>query len=291
MHMVLPPEEEDAHTNTSAVGTPQNKASEEEEAEEEEDALSESLENEEDSESRMCCDDALEPTQQQQDYRHKTDDEESEHRPTKKSKFEEIRSPFGDSASKAASLGDNFVEFASRPSKESQAEGKSSAAPLIVYTRHKSFGNKYGMEAQFTMFNKSNGENQPGRVLIRVTRRLGLTSQRRPVTQREKEDAMERARRSNRFMKTFLPKESRTMTLWDPQAKPWKAWYKYTCGECPHAVLSAGWGTLAMENNLEKWDMCVFELLDQEYNIKLHIHKVFLMITPCVLAPKPRIDE
>uniref|UniRef100_M8B3B8 Uncharacterized protein n=1 Tax=Aegilops tauschii TaxID=37682 RepID=M8B3B8_AEGTA len=74
MHMVLPPEEEDAHTNTRAVGTPQNKASEEEEdaleeEEAEEDALSESLENEEDSESRMCSDDALEPTQQQQDYR------------------------------------------------------------------------------------------------------------------------------------------------------------------------------------------------------------------------------
>uniref|UniRef100_A0A8R7PII9 TF-B3 domain-containing protein n=1 Tax=Triticum urartu TaxID=4572 RepID=A0A8R7PII9_TRIUA len=87
-------------------------------------------------------------------------------------------------------------------------------------------------------------------------------------------------------METFLPKDSRTMTLWDPQAKPWKVWYKYTGGECPHAVLSVGWGALAMENNLEKWDMCVFELLDQEYNIKLHVHKVFLMITPCVLSQK-----
>uniref|UniRef100_M8B4G2 Uncharacterized protein n=1 Tax=Aegilops tauschii TaxID=37682 RepID=M8B4G2_AEGTA len=81
----------------------------------------------------------------------------------------------------------------------------------------------------------------------KVTRRPGLMSQRRPVTQREKEDAMERARRfkstrpftvkamkhndvyasyfmiiPDKFMKTFLPKESRKMTPWDTQAKPWK---------------------------------------------------------------------
>ncbi|XP_037431450.1 B3 domain-containing protein Os11g0197600-like isoform X2 [Triticum dicoccoides] len=181
---------------------------------------------------------------------------------------------------------------------------------------HNSFGKRLSKQNQFPMFNKSNGENQPGRVLIKVMRRLGLMSQRRPVTQREKEYAMERAHRfkserpfaikamkhndvyasyfmiiPDKFVKTFLPKESRKMTLWDPQAKPWKVWYEYTGGERPRAAFSAGWGALAMENNLEKWDVCVFELLDQEYNIKLHVHKVVLMITPCILAPKPRIDE
>ncbi|KAM3278083.1 hypothetical protein ACQJBY_045760 [Aegilops geniculata] len=181
---------------------------------------------------------------------------------------------------------------------------------------HNSFGKRLSKQNQFPMFNKSNGENQPGRVLIKVMRRSGLTSQRRPVTQREKEYAMERAQRfkserpfavkamkhndvyasyfmiiPDKFVKTFLPKESRKMTLWDPQAKPWKVWYEYTGGECPRAAFSAGWGALAMENNLEKWDVCVFELLDQEYNIKLHVQKVVLMITPCVLAPKPRTNE
>ncbi|KAF7067673.1 hypothetical protein CFC21_073531 [Triticum aestivum] len=284
---------------------------------------------------------------------------ESEHRPPKKSKAEEIRSASGDSPSKAAASSDNFAELDSRPSKESKAEGKSFAGPLIVCTSsssssskrvplkksseetissdnlavhtgvfapesvctdltmwHNSFGKRLSKQNQFPMFNKSNGENQPGRVLIKVMRRLGLTSQRRPVTQREKECAMERAQRfkserpfaikamkhndvyasyfmiiPDKFVKTFLPKESRKMTLWDPQAKPWKVWYEYTGGECPRAAFSAGWGALAMENNLEKWDVCVFELLDQEYNIKLHVHKVVMMITPCILAPKPRTNE
>uniref|UniRef100_A0A8R7R9I0 TF-B3 domain-containing protein n=1 Tax=Triticum urartu TaxID=4572 RepID=A0A8R7R9I0_TRIUA len=166
------------------------------------------------------------------------------------------------------------------------------------------------------MFNKSNGENQPGRVLIKVMRRPGLTSQRHPVTQREKEYAIERARRfkserpftvkamkhndvyasyfmiiPDKFVKTFLPKESRKMTVWDPQAKPWKVWYEYTGGESPRAAFSAGWGALAMENNLEKSDVCIFKLLDQEYNIKLHVYKVVLEITPCIITPKPRTCE
>ena len=93
------------------------------------------------------------------------------------------------------------------------------------------------------------------------------------------------------FVENFLPKESRKMTLWDPQAKPWKVSYEYTGGESPRVAFSAGWGALAIENNLEKCDVCIFELLDQEYNIKLHVHKVVLMITPCVLAQKPRTDE
>ncbi|XP_044970658.1 B3 domain-containing protein Os11g0197600-like isoform X1 [Hordeum vulgare subsp. vulgare] len=278
--------------------------------------------------------------------------EESEHHPPKKSKAEEIRSPSGDSSSKAAASSDNLSELAT---KESKAEGKSSAAPLIVYTRsaasaskkasegaassdnlavhtgvfapesvcrdlttwHKTFGKRHSKQNQFPMFNKSNGENQRGRALIKVMRRPGLTSQRRPVTQRDKEYAMERALwfKSERpftvktmkhndvyasyfmiipakFVKTFLPKESMKMTLWDPQAKPWKVWYEYYGGgECPRAAFSAGWGALAMENNLEKWDVCVFELLDQEYNIKLHVYRAVLMITPCVRAPKPRTDE
>uniref|UniRef100_A0A453LW52 TF-B3 domain-containing protein n=3 Tax=Aegilops tauschii subsp. strangulata TaxID=200361 RepID=A0A453LW52_AEGTS len=180
-------------------------------------------------------------------------------------------------------------------------------------TWHKSFGKRLSKQNQFPMFNKSNGENQPGRVLIKVMRRPGLTSQGRPVTEREKEYAMERAQRfkserpftvktmkhndvyasyfmiiPDKFVKTFLPEESRKMTFWDPQGKPWKVWYEYTGGECPRAAFSAGWGALAMENNLEKWDVCIFELLDQEYNIKLHVYKVVLEITPCVIAPKPR---
>ncbi|VAI92014.1 unnamed protein product [Triticum turgidum subsp. durum] len=278
---------------------------------------------------------------------------ESEHHPPIMSKAEEIRSPSGGSASMSAASSDNLAELASRPSKDSKDEGKSSATPLIVYTRsaasaskrvplkkaleettssdnlavhtgvfapesvssnittwNKSFDKRLSKQNQFPMFNKSNGENQPGKILIKVMRRPGLMSQRRLVTQREKEYAMERALRfksdrpftikamrhndvyalyfmiiPDKFVKTFLPKESRKMTLWDPQAKPWKVWYEYAS---PHAAFSVGWGALAMENNLEKWDVCIFELLDQEYNIKLHVYKVMLEITPCVITPKPR---
>uniref|UniRef100_A0A453D104 TF-B3 domain-containing protein n=1 Tax=Aegilops tauschii subsp. strangulata TaxID=200361 RepID=A0A453D104_AEGTS len=178
---------------------------------------------------------------------------------------------------------------------------------------HKSFGKKHSMKAQFPMFNKSNSENQPGRVIVKVQRRPELESQRRPITQRDKEYAMERARRfqskrpfvikeikhtdvyvsyfmiiPDMFVENFLLKESRKMTLWDPQAKPWKVWYEYTGGECPRAAFSAGWGALAMENYLENRDLCVFELLDDDYNIKLHVYRAVLDITPFALAPKHR---
>ena len=77
------------------------------------------------------------------------------------------------------------------------------------------------------------------------------------------------------------------MTLWDPQAKPWKVWYEYTGGECPRAAFSAGWGALAMENNLEKWDVCVFELLDHDYNIKLHVYMAVCWRSPLRHRLKP----
>ena len=45
-------------------------------------------------------------------------------------------------------------------------------------------------------------------------------------------------------------------------------------------AFSTGWGALVMENNLERWDVCVFELLDHDYNIKLHVYRAMLEITP-----------
>lgn len=77
------------------------------------------------------------------------------------------------------------------------------------------------------------------------------------------------------------------MTLWDPQAKPWEVSYVYwewdSCSS--GAAFSAGWGAFAAYNNLEKSDVCVFEILDDdddEYSIKVHIHRVVLEITPCI---------
>ncbi|XP_044970656.1 uncharacterized protein LOC123430889 [Hordeum vulgare subsp. vulgare] len=264
---------------------------------------------------------------------------ESEHCPPRKSKAAKGKRPqaqCGHSESEGAESGDSLAELVRRSPKKYKAQGKRSAASsaskmttssdnLAVHTGvfapesvckdlttlRKSFGNKYRKEAQFPMFNKSNSENLPGRVLIKVQRRPELKSQRRPVTQSDKKDAMNRARRfqserpyvmkemnhnnvygscfmiiPDMFVENFLPKDSRKITLWDPQAKPWKVSYEYTGGERPRAAFSAGWGAVAMENNLEKWDICIFELLDQEYNIKLHVFRAVLEITPFVLAPK-----
>ncbi|XBI58851.1 hypothetical protein VPH35_040018 [Triticum aestivum] len=294
---------------------------------------------------------------------------ESKRRPPRKpkaAKGKRPRAPCGHSESEGAASGDSLAELVRRPPKKSRTEGKGSAASsaskgmtsshsLAVHTGvfapesvckdltklHKSFGKKHSMKAQFPMFNKSNSENQPGRVIVKVQRRPELESQRRPITQRDKEYAMERARRfqskrpfvikeikhtnvyvsyfmvidqillwmdthilklhcsltdrpgtlqiiPDMFVENFLPKESRKMTLWDPQAKPWKVWYEYTGGECPRAAFSAGWGALAMENYLENRDLCVFELLDDDYNIKLHVYRAVLDITPFALAPKHR---
>ncbi|XP_044970657.1 CWF19-like protein 2 [Hordeum vulgare subsp. vulgare] len=261
---------------------------------------------------------------------------ELEHRPARKSKAAKRKRPeaeSGHSETDGAESGDSIAELVRRPPKKSKAKGKRSAASSAskgttsidslagvfapesickdLTTLRKSCGNKYRMESQFPMFNKSNSENQPGRVLIKVQRRPELKSQRRPVTQSDKKDAMNRARRleskrpyvmkemnhtnvygscfmiiPDMFVENFLPKDSRKMTLWDPQAKPWKVSYEYTGGERPRAAFSTGWGVLAMENNLEKWDICILELLDQEDNIKLHVFRAVLEITPFVLAPK-----
>ena len=64
-----------------------------------------------------------------------------------------------------------------------------------------------------------------------------------------------------------------------PSAKPWKVLYEYTGSECPHEAFNAGWGAFAMENNMDKWGVCVFELQDHDYNIKLHVYRVMLEIT------------
>ncbi|KAF7011242.1 hypothetical protein CFC21_025571 [Triticum aestivum] len=266
---------------------------------------------------------------------------ESKRRPPKKpkeAKGKRPQAPCSHSESEGAASGDSLAELVRRPPKKSRAEGKGSAASsaskgmasshsLAVHTGvfapesvckdltklHKSFGKKHSMKAQFPMFNKSNSENQPGRVIVKVQRRPELKSQRRPITQRDEEYAMERTQRfqskrpfvikemkhtdvyvsyfmiiPDMFVEKFLPKESRKMTLWDPQAKPWKVWYEYTGGECPRAAFSAGWGALAMENYLEERDLCVFELLDDDYNIKLHVYRAVLDISPFALAPKYR---
>ncbi|TVU26286.1 hypothetical protein EJB05_28825, partial [Eragrostis curvula] len=83
------------------------------------------------------------------------------------------------------------------------------------------------------------------------------------------------------FVREYLPRTSKKMTVWDPQGKPWEVQYGYN-SERSVAAFSGGWGKFAVGNNLEKFDVCVFELLKED-NIKVHIYRVVPHITPLLL--------
>lgn len=67
------------------------------------------------------------------------------------------------------------------------------------------------------------------------------------------------------------------MTLWDPQGKSWEVNYIY-CNNRSAASFSGGWAKFALGNNLEKFDVCVFEHFKED-NIKVHIYRVVPEIT------------
>lgn len=70
------------------------------------------------------------------------------------------------------------------------------------------------------------------------------------------------------------------MTLWDPFGKPWEVNYVYYSDRSVGA-LSGGWGKFALGNNLEKFDVCVFELFKED-NMRVHIYRVVPEISPLV---------
>ncbi|XP_062183028.1 B3 domain-containing protein Os11g0197600-like isoform X2 [Phragmites australis] len=141
------------------------------------------------------------------------------------------------------------------------------------------------------------------KVIFKKARQPVVISQRRPVTEEEKNLALKRAKEfksknpfamqimmdsyvyvgffmniSCEFVRESLPKTSKKMTLWDPQGKPWEVNYVYYSDRCV-ASFSGGWGKFSLGNNLEKFDVCVFELFKED-NIKVHIYRVVPEITP-----------
>jgi len=84
------------------------------------------------------------------------------------------------------------------------------------------------------------------------------------------------------FVRESLPRTSKKMTLWDPLGKPWEVNYVYYSGRSV-ASFSGGWGKFALGNNLEKFDVCVFELFKED-NIRVHIYRVVSEITPLLRA-------
>lgn len=162
-----------------------------------------------------------------------------------------------------------------------------------------------------TAFNKTHvrDKNMPklGKFIVRRARQPVVISQRRPVTEEEKGLALRRAKEFKsknpfavqtmmesyvyvgffmnitcEFVRESLPRISKKMTLWDPLGKPWQVNYVYYSDRSV-ASFSGGWGKFALGNNLEKFDVCVFELFKED-NIKVHIYRVVPEITPLLRA-------
>ncbi|KAG8089529.1 hypothetical protein GUJ93_ZPchr0011g27207 [Zizania palustris] len=145
-----------------------------------------------------------------------------------------------------------------------------------------------------------------GKLSMRGQRQLTVLSQRRPVTEAEKDRALERAKGFKsknpfalqimmasyvyvgffmhipcEFVRECLPRTSKKLTLWDPQGKAWEVNYVYYSDRSVGSF-SGGWGKFAIGNNLEKFDVCVFELVQKD-NIKVHIYRVVPEITPQII--------
>uniref|UniRef100_A0A453MSK3 TF-B3 domain-containing protein n=3 Tax=Aegilops tauschii subsp. strangulata TaxID=200361 RepID=A0A453MSK3_AEGTS len=78
------------------------------------------------------------------------------------------------------------------------------------------------------------------------------------------------------FVREHLPHTSKKLTLWDPQATPWQVDYVY-CSHRSAGAFSRGWSQFSIGNNLEKFDVCVFELIAED-TIKVHIYRAQLLI-------------
>ncbi|XP_040385111.1 B3 domain-containing protein Os11g0197600-like isoform X2 [Oryza brachyantha] len=165
-------------------------------------------------------------------------------------------------------------------------------------------------KAPFLMRFMSGEVARRGKCMSRGQRQLRVISQRRPVTEAEKDHALQRAKEFKsknpfvlqimmesyvyvgffmnipcEFVRECLPRTSKRITLWDPQGKAWAVNYVYYSDRSVGSF-SGGWGKFAVGNNLEKFDVCVFELVQKD-NIKVHIYRVVPEITP----PKLQADK
>lgn len=122
-------------------------------------------------------------------------------------------------------------------------------------------------------------------------------SRRRPVTQTEREKALEAAQSfksrkpfalltmkqsqvyqgfwlslSAGFSKRCLPDARLQLTLVGPSEKKWTVCY---LGNRRNPGLSGGWKRFTLDNNLEEGDVCIFEMDNVEnYTLKVHIFRV-----------------
>ncbi|XP_045085466.2 B3 domain-containing protein Os11g0197600 isoform X1 [Aegilops tauschii subsp. strangulata] len=137
--------------------------------------------------------------------------------------------------------------------------------------------------------------------VMKVQRQHAIVSQRLPVSEGQKKYALQRAEIftskypstlqvikaasaynsffmviPSEFVREHLPHTSKKLTLWDPQATPWQVDYVY-CSHRSAGAFSRGWSQFSIGNNLEKFDVCVFELIAED-TIKVHIYRAQLLI-------------
>ncbi|KAM0932993.1 putative transcription factor B3-Domain family [Dioscorea sansibarensis] len=82
----------------------------------------------------------------------------------------------------------------------------------------------------------------------------------------------------NTFARKYLAKVTTEMTLWDPNGIPWKVTCKCRSNR---TSFTAGWYRFSLANNLEKNDVCIFELIKSN-EMQVHIFRVVEEITPLI---------
>ncbi|XP_031482524.1 B3 domain-containing protein Os11g0197600-like [Nymphaea colorata] len=146
----------------------------------------------------------------------------------------------------------------------------------------------------------SNGTVEKSKEQAERPLRRGIISQRRAITDEEKERVLAAASsfRSDRpycrivmapsyvyfgfFMhlptkfRNYLPSTASDLTLWDPSGKPWPV--RYVCSSL-YGGLSGGWVKFTLHHNIEEGDVCIFELI-KEKELKVHIFRVVEEIVP-----------
>ncbi|XP_008787668.1 B3 domain-containing protein Os11g0197600-like isoform X2 [Phoenix dactylifera] len=209
--------------------------------------------------------------------------------------------------------------IAVKKAKAKLQRGRSKTSPLSATSTAKSLSKKIGRPSKMSALKQSsqvserlkllpcNDVTRRGEVVAKVQRMPSLISQRRPVTKEEVNEALEQGKSFKSknpfvhvvmrdsyvyvsfflnipypFVREHLPKISKKMTLWDPNGKPWAVNY---VSYSSRGGFSAGWGGFSYANNLEKYDVCVFELIKRDH-MKVHIFRVVKEIAPLIRNTK-----
>ncbi|KAM0900154.1 hypothetical protein ACQ4PT_020856 [Festuca glaucescens] len=138
--------------------------------------------------------------------------------------------------------------------------------------------------------------------IVKFQREQAVISRRPPVTEEQKNYALQRAKQYKsknpitlqimketyvyktyfmiipfEFVRDYLPHSDKKLTLLDQLGKTWEVSYVY-CSERCVGAFSGGWGKFSLGNHLEEFDVCVFELFSED-NIKVHIYRANAMLT------------